>query len=422
MVIAEEVVTAEEFNMDTVMAVTVAELLDEDFTNDDEAEFIQGLLEIELAIEDIIMSDTPEDFLLPTANDIAPALQLLEKIEELKNLRFGNRTIARMERRVRGVNLVVEEKLTQLEKSVHPAYKNWCCPKCLDYYKGARCLREHQEKTQKCKDNHTRLLVKATKDKVVDPIFYHTTNSFTEVFERAEQGRRQRMLELEAEEYEEEKVAFSDEEEVVTAVAEVKVEETHLDEDGFCKYCRWNSCYEESHIQYCGWGNCVYIQEKYGVLQLQEMMEEELGEPEVEEYVVKTWVYNTETHTIEYAGLFEVDGKDSWEYFQDAREVFNWAIQTGELIAVVLANKTTGQIEDEWEDNIDEYVEEEEENDFTPALEAYLQQEEAYKEGMKTIAEEQNLKLVCCLNCGLKKYVKQEEDDYYYCEGNCLGF
>lgn len=359
MVIAEVVVTAEEFNMDTLMEVTVAELLDEDFTNDDEAEFIQGLLEIELAIEDIIMSDNPEDFLLPTATDIAPALQLLEKIEELKNLRFGNRTIARMERRVRGVNLVVEEKLTQLEKSRHPAYKDWCCSKCLDFYKGKRCLKDHQENTQKCRDNHTRLVINSTKNKVVDPEFYHTTNSFTEVFERAEQGRRQRMLELE-----EEKYAFSDsdgeeethtvtitveEQEANDATANVYEEEHHLDEAGFCKYCGWCSDYQESHIVYCSYGNCLYIQEKYGVLQLKEMMEEELGEAEVEEYEVKTWVYNKETHTVEFAGLYDgADWRNSWEYLQDARLAFQSAIETEEYYYIVLANKTTGEVEDSW--------------------------------------------------------------------------
>jgi len=366
MVIAEPVVAAEEFNMEDLMEVTVAELLEEDFSNDDEAEFLQGLMEIELAIEDIILSDTPEDFLLPTADNIAPALQLLEKLEDLKNLRFGMRTISRMERRVRGENLVVEKKLTQLEKSVHPAYKDWCCPKCLDYYKGKRCLKFHMERTI-CNDRHTRLVVKATTTRVVSAGFYQIANALAPLFERAEQGRRQRQLELVEEDYEEEKIAFSDSDDEETHTVTITAEEqeandatantygeTHLDEDGFCKYCRWCSDYQESHIQYCGYGNCVYIQEKYGVLQLQEMMEEELGEPEVEDaempkYEVRTWVYNPETYTIEYAGLFEVDGNDYWTDIQDAREKFNWDIETGEMYAVELIVRQNDHIIDDWE-------------------------------------------------------------------------
>lgn len=203
MVIADPVVQGEAFNVDELLPVTIADILNEDFYNDDEAEFLQGVLEIELAIEDIILSDHPEDFLLPTADDLPPALKLLEKIEALKNYRFGHRTLARMERRIRGENLAVEEKLTQLQKSVHPDYMNWCCPKCLDYYKGARNLKSHMER-EICKGRHTRLVVKATKDKIVNPKFYQITHALTPIVERAEHNKKLIQSELEEEQYQEE--------------------------------------------------------------------------------------------------------------------------------------------------------------------------------------------------------------------------
>jgi hypothetical protein len=34
------------------------------------------------------------------------------------------------------------------------------------------------------------------------------------------------------------------------------------DEYGFCKYCGWNSCYEDSHIHYGNY-RCTYIKRKY---------------------------------------------------------------------------------------------------------------------------------------------------------------
>lgn len=229
MVVAEPVIVGEEFNMDALVPITTAELLDGDFDNDDEAEFIQGVLEIEQAIEDIILSDHPENFLLPTADDLPPAIKLLMKIDELKNYRFGNRTIARMERRIRGENLIVEEKLTQLEKSVHPDYKDWCCPKCLDYYKGARNLKNHMDTTQKCKDNHTRLFVKPTKNKVVKPRFYHISNVLNEIVERAEQSKKLIQKELEEEDYQEEEfhnvTITAEEQEVNDATANIYEEE-----------------------------------------------------------------------------------------------------------------------------------------------------------------------------------------------------
>ena len=115
-----------------ILPVTIAEILDADFGNDDEAEFLQAVLEIQQNIESVLLSDNPEDFLLPTADDLPPALILLEKIEQLKSYAFGDRTLARMERRVRGINEVVRTKLTETEKASHPDYRK--CHKCLRHF------------------------------------------------------------------------------------------------------------------------------------------------------------------------------------------------------------------------------------------------------------------------------------------------
>lgn len=113
--------------------ITTAELLEEDFTNDDEAEFLQGVLAIEREIERIIMSNTPEDFLCPDETGLPPALQLLEKLDELKAYKFGARTLARMERRVRGdEETVVKVRITETDKASNPDYKK--CSDCLRYF------------------------------------------------------------------------------------------------------------------------------------------------------------------------------------------------------------------------------------------------------------------------------------------------
>jgi hypothetical protein len=52
--IAEVVATAVEVDIvaDNLLPVTIANILDADFSNDDEAEFLQGVLTIEKMIED----------------------------------------------------------------------------------------------------------------------------------------------------------------------------------------------------------------------------------------------------------------------------------------------------------------------------------------------------------------------------------
>jgi hypothetical protein len=130
--ITEVIAVAVDVMPEELLPITLAEILDADFRNDDEAEFLQAVLEIQQEIENVLLSDSPEDFLLPTENDLPPAIIFLEKLEELKSYVFGDRTLARMERRVRGVNEVVRTKLTETDKSTHPDYRK--CPECLRHF------------------------------------------------------------------------------------------------------------------------------------------------------------------------------------------------------------------------------------------------------------------------------------------------
>ena len=117
---------------DELLPITIAEILEADFSNDDEAEFLQEVLSLQKDIENVLLSDNPEEFLLPTENDLSPAIMFLEKLEELKSYAFGDRTLARMERRIRGENLVVVRKMTETDKANHPDYR--CCPKCERHF------------------------------------------------------------------------------------------------------------------------------------------------------------------------------------------------------------------------------------------------------------------------------------------------
>jgi hypothetical protein len=205
--------------------VTLGQLLDADFSNDDEAEFLQAVLDIQQDIYNVWVSDEPEKFLIPDETGVSPIMTFLEKLEELKSFTFGDRTLARMERRIRGENLVVE-KLTQLEKSEHPDYKDWCCHKCLDYFKGNKELKKHMLRNI-CKERHNRLFVKATKDKVPTPTFFHTTAAMDSLFGRAVEYKKNVEPELVEEEIEEDLhiVSITAEEQVANdATANVYVE------------------------------------------------------------------------------------------------------------------------------------------------------------------------------------------------------
>jgi hypothetical protein len=91
------------------------------------------------------------------------------------------------------------EHLTQLQKSEHPDYKDWCCPKCRRYYKGSKALKYHMDRDI-CDERHNDLIVKATKEQIVSPKFLHTTAAMTNLVARAFMYKKNIEPELEEEE------------------------------------------------------------------------------------------------------------------------------------------------------------------------------------------------------------------------------
>ena len=278
---------------DNLMPVAMAEILGEDFRNDDEAEFLQAVLALQQEIEDVLMSDNTEDFLLPTQDDIAPIFAFYEKLEDLKAFRFGKRTLERMERRVRGDNVVLIPKITETDKATNPDYKK--CPDCLRHFT-KRYLGFHMgtDICVKVKTAHNLRPSGTNKTKVSEKI-YNACYDLEDLFARAVSYKKHIEAELEAEEIEE----------------EIR---------GFCVQC-------EQEGKFIGkegdeWTCLVCL---------------EGNEEETNAYVVKTWVFNAETNEIDYFGLYEgADWCKSWELESDAELAFKSAIETGDFISVQL--------------------------------------------------------------------------------------
>jgi hypothetical protein len=110
-----------------------------------------------------------------------------------------------------------------------------------------------------------------------------------------------------------------------------------------------------------------------------ELEEEEIetsdSDVEVEDdecvYVIKTYEFNHQEKTIDYAGLWEnCDGEKEWSNEDDARIEFEYATEGDKgFISVELVkidptkNENRETTIDEWEDNISDYVESEEEEE-----------------------------------------------------------
>ena len=200
MIIADVVPEVEAVQVlpDELLPVTMAELLEEDFGGDDEAEFLQGVLDIQNEIENVILSDNPEEFLLPTEDDLPPIFKLLEKLDELKGYKFADRTLARMERRVRGENEVVRPFISETEKLNNPAYKK--CPYCPARVKN---LKRHI-KNRICRKVGTGQVLRPaepTKRKVDDKI-YAVCLDLSDLIERSIQYKKNIEPELEEEDFE----------------------------------------------------------------------------------------------------------------------------------------------------------------------------------------------------------------------------
>jgi hypothetical protein len=290
-----EAVAVEVLPDENLMPVAMAEILGEDFRNDDEAEFLQAVLALQQEIEDVLMSDNTEDFLLPTEDDIAPIFAFYEKLEDLKAFRFGKRTLERMERRVRGVEAIPKLKLTETDKASNPAYKK--CPDCLRHFmKGYLGFHMGTDICVKVKTAHNLRPSGTNKTKVSEKI-YNACYDLEDLFKRAVAYKKHIEPELEAEPMEE----------------EIR---------GFCVQC-------DKEGKFIGKEG-----DEWTCLPCLEGIEEEADDYE---YVVKTWVCNAETNETDYFGLYEgADWKKSWELESDAELAFKSAIETGDFIQVEL--------------------------------------------------------------------------------------
>lgn len=201
LIMTEVVATAVAVVPDELLPVTIAELLEADFHNDDEAEFLQAVLSLQQEIEDVLLGDDPETFLIPDETNLPPAIQFIEKLEELKSFAFGERTMARMERRIRGENEVVRPKMTETDKANNPAYRK--CPDCLRHFT-KRYLGFHMgtDICVKVKTAHN-LRPSASDKRKVSPKIYNACYDLENLYARAVDYRKNIEPELEEEVIEE---------------------------------------------------------------------------------------------------------------------------------------------------------------------------------------------------------------------------
>jgi hypothetical protein len=155
--------------------------------NDDEIEMVKDLDEI-------------EDRLAELYDLGAMDLECYEELGYYFSLITQNKWYKKTEQRMERNTLPKKrERLTQLQKSEHPDYKNWCCPKCRRYYKGSRALKYHMDRDI-CDERHNDLIVKATKEQIVTPKFLHTTAAMTNLIARSVMYKKNIEPELEEEE------------------------------------------------------------------------------------------------------------------------------------------------------------------------------------------------------------------------------
>jgi hypothetical protein len=326
-----EIVIAEIINTE-MMPITMVELLEQDFHNDDEAEFLQAVLQIQMEIENVILSDNPEEFLLPTEEDLSPAMIMIEKLEELKSFRFGDRTLARMERMVRNVNEVKPYKLTESEKANHPEYTK--CPECLRHFT-KRYLGFHMGTAicLKVKTAHNLRPANNDKKKVSDKI-YNACLDLEDLYARAVQYKKNIEPELQEEEYEEPQICIGCQ----------KPADYHIDNNYICEECNskrndetiWDD-YGNEHI-----GHLLRFKGNRRVL-----------------YKVKLW-----EECGEYIGLYEDnEGERYWETESEGERMYEEAIESGDWTGVEFVRVSKYCDEEsvlgDWEDQYEPREEEE---------------------------------------------------------------
>ncbi len=188
-------VVAEPFN---IINITEAQLLETDYGNNHSAEFLCDLTNIINTLTSY--EDCPEALLMPYDDDSGntPFNDVIEMLNDLKRYTWAKRTYNNMRRITAGIE--TERKLTQLQKSQHPDYKDWRCPKCKDYLKGNNELKKHQLRNI-CRLNTARLMVKPIVNKLPNPIIHHTVTDLEPLIQRSIQYKKNIENELEEDEY-----------------------------------------------------------------------------------------------------------------------------------------------------------------------------------------------------------------------------
>jgi len=254
--------------------------------NDDEIEMVKDLDEI-------------EDRLAELYDLGAMDLECYEELGYYFSLITQNKWYKKTEQRMERKTLPKKrELLTQLQKSEHPDYKDWCCPECRRYYKGSKALKYHKDRDI-CDERHNDLIVKATKEQIVSPKFLHTTAAMTNLVARAIMYKKNIEPELE-----EEELSESEEESEEEDLSESKEE-------------------------------CVYV--------------------------IQTWEHS-EKGTIEYAGLWEdSEGNKEFKTEDEATLQYEYATDGQQgycgvtLVKIDPNNPVRETCIYDWEDNISDY-------------------------------------------------------------------
>ena len=207
--------------------VVEADVLNTDYEGDEGAEFYCYLVNTMNFIRDNLFSNEcePTDFFNLDEDGNMPYLMLEEMINELRQFRWARRTWRKMERVTAGIPPA--ERLSQLEKSQHPDYKDWCCDKCGFYYKGARGLKEHKERDC-CLTRHTLQFSKGVGKKLPTKNYIHIAMGMNKLLNRVVENQK-----LLAEELEEEVI----EDEPITIVYQLDSEGEVEDEVEVCDKC-----------------------------------------------------------------------------------------------------------------------------------------------------------------------------------------
>lgn len=233
--------------------VLEAEVLNTDYEGDEGAEFYCYLVNTMNFIRDNLFSNEcePTDFFKPDEDGEIPYLVLAEMIDDLKQFKWARRTWRKMERVTAGIPPA--ERLSQLEKSQHPDYKDWCCDKCGFYFKGARGLREHKERDC-CLTRHTLQFSRGVGGKLPAKNYIHIATAMNKLLNRVVENQKLLAEELTEEviEEEEEEVEVCDKcdnmlDEDDKKLIDLLVERVESFEPSanFCKDCWVNDFYTE---------------------------------------------------------------------------------------------------------------------------------------------------------------------------------